>query len=207
MQKAVHQAPAVLHQVWSLGALVDQLASKIWLGTLASFLYPERVGFPFLCPCNLHPEWNTCSGEQQLHRHCTCQLQEMGLQVLCKTRCMPLCFLLCSPWAATLPVPTGFWPAVLTHTQQESQERQGLLQPHPCVPPSFALLYHIRLASLRLAAREERTHRLFKFSQERGPRFFSQNCVQQWTEQCWGDSLFPVKPASSQERHRTHMIK
>lgn len=187
---------------------MNQLVSKNSLGTLGSFLEPEKVAFPFLCPCNLHSEGNAHSGEQQLHRHCMCQLQKMRLQVLCKTSRTPLCFLLRSPWAATLLVPTGFWPAVLTHTQQESQERQGPLQPHPCVPPPLALLYHIRLASLRLAAREERTRWLFKFSLTRKrPKIFSQNCVRQRTEQCWGDSPFPVKPAGSQERHGTPMIK
>lgn len=43
--------------------------------------------------------------------------------------------------------------------------------------------------------------------QERGPGLFSQNRVWQRAERRWGDSLFPVKPASSQERHRTRMIK
>lgn len=159
---------------------------------------------------HLLSEGNTRSGEQQqLHSHSAGQLQKMWLRVLCKTSRTPLCFLKpCGSWAATLLVPTGFWPAVLTHTQHESQERQGPLQPHPCAPPSLALLYHIRLASPRLAAREERTHRLFKFSLTRKrPKIFSQNCVRQRTEQCWGDSRFPVKPASSQERHGTHMIK
>lgn len=157
-----------------------------------------------LCPCNLDSDGSAHSGEQQLRRRWTRQSQNTRLRVLCKSSCAPRCFLLHSPWTATLLLPVGSCPAPLTCTQQESQERQGPLQPHPCLLPSLALSLPHQMGITAACCEGRRNTLVFQVLtyKKEAQDFFSQNCVWQRTEQRWGDSPFPVKPASSQERQR-----
>lgn len=74
-----------------------------------------------------------------------------------------------------LPIPMGAHPAPLTHTQQEAQEGQWHLTPHPCAPPSLALLYRSQSDWHHcswLRRKKEHIGSSSSCLQERGPRVF-----------------------------------
>lgn len=119
------------------------------------------------------------------------------------------CIVHCSPWS---PSPSLWEPIPLHSPTHSRRPRRGSGTSHLILVLLLLSLFSIvpNQTGITAAGCRGRKNTLalqvLAYKKE-AQEFFSQNCVWQRMEQCQGDSLFPVKPASSPGRHRAHVIR